>query len=595
MKRIVLAVLTLLSLSQPALAWWNDDWGYRKKITLDAKQLQQEGVKPAGEALIPVRLHTGNFGFFTDLGENGKDVRFIAGDDKTPLKFFIEKIDAVNEMALIWVKLPKDIANADEPAIWMYYGNPKAVDGQDGVGLFDVAQGLAFHFEADAVKDATAYASQPSSAGSSRIEGGAIGDAAGFNGGAVIKVPATPAIQTATDPGWTLSMWVKIDQAQSDAVLFQRDKLTLSVRGQAPVLQVAGKEFVSPVGLNLAAWQLLAVTGNAGGYTLYVDGKAVGNVPATVTALDGELAIGAALDGSRGFVGALDEFGIAKTVRDGNALRFAALLQGQNSTLLSYGEDSTPDSEEGGESYFTATLNNVTVDGWVVIGILMVMFVISWLVMIAKAIVLGRTQSENKKFEAAFSRLGQRDIATLDHADEDGQSDFDESPLLLSLTGHHAAFAGSSIYRVYHVGVQEMNKRLAKAVGADVADRSLSAQALNAVKASMDGALVRELQKLNSQMVLLTIAISGGPFLGLLGTVVGVMITFAAIAVSGEVNVNAIAPGIAAALTATVAGLGVAIPALFGYNYLGSQIKVITADMQVFVDEFVAKLAEQHS
>jgi len=118
---------------------------------------------------------------------------------------------------------------------------------------------------------------------------------------------------------------------------------------------------------------------------------------------------------------------------------------------------------------------------------------------------------------------------------------------------------------------------------------------MNAVKATMDAVLIRELQKLNSQMVLLTIAISGGPFLGLLGTVIGVMITFAAIAVSGEVNVNAIAPGIAGALTATVAGLIVAIPCLFGYNYLGGRIKEITADMHVFVDEFVAKLTEQHT
>ncbi|CAG1022868.1 partial Tol-Pal system protein TolQ, partial [Methylococcales bacterium] len=237
----------------------------------------------------------------------------------------------------------------------------------------------------------------------------------------------------------------------------------------------------------------------------------------------------------------------------------------------------------------------VTIDGWVIIGILGVMFVISTLVMIVKGIVLSRTSRENKKFEEAFSKLGTMNISKLDHQDEEGQADFDESPLLLSLTGNHAAFAGSSIYRIYHMGVQEMNKRLPKGVGADAADQILSAQGLNAVKASMDGVLVRELQKLNSQMVLLTIAISGGPFLGLLGTVVGVMITFAAIAASGEVNVNAIAPGIAAALVATVAGLGVAIPALFGYNYLGSQIKMVTADMHVFVDEFVAKLAEQHS
>ena len=114
-----------------------------------------------------------------------------------------------------------------------------------------------------------------------------------------------------------------------------------------------------------------------------------------------------------------------------------------------------------------------------------------------------------------------------------------------------------------------------------------------AVKASMDAVVVRELQKLNSQMVLLTIAISGGPFLGLLGTVVGVMITFAAIAVSGEVNVNAIAPGIAAALTATVVGLAVAIPALFAYNYLLTQIKDITADMHVFTDEFLAMVSKR--
>jgi biopolymer transport protein ExbB len=107
--------------------------------------------------------------------------------------------------------------------------------------------------------------------------------------------------------------------------------------------------------------------------------------------------------------------------------------------------------------------------------------------------------------------------------------------------------------------------------------------------------MVRMTQKLQSRMVLLTIAISGGPFLGLLGTVVGVMITFAAIAASGDVNVNSIAPGIAAALAATVAGLAVAIPALFGYNWLNSQIKEIVADMRVFIDEFVTRAAERYS
>lgn len=595
MKRIVWLFLVLSIMPGLAQAWWNDEWGYRKKITIDAAQLQQQSVKLVNEGLVLVRLHTGNFSFFADLGEKGKDLRFIGNDDKTPLKFYIEKIDPLNEMALIWVQLPKDIASADEAAFWMYYGNAKAVDAQDGKGIFDVAQAVNYHFEADVVKDATAYANEPSAATSTRMEGGAIGDAAAFNGSQSIRIAATPAIQMATDFGWTFSTWIKIDQPQSSGVVFQREGLVLSVRGQNPVLNINRKEIVSPEGLNLGSWQHLAISAEKAGFTLYVNGKAVGILPASVASISGDISIGAALDNSQGLVGALDELGIAKAPHDQNSIAFSALMQGQASTLLNYGEDSTPDSEEGGESHLMSTLNNVTLDGWIIIGILMVMFVISTLVMITKGIVLARTQSENRKFEAAFRQLGNADITKLDHQDEEGQEDYDASPLLLSLTGNHAAFAGSSLYRIYHVGVQEMNKRLAKAVGAAAVDQILSASALNAVKASMDGVLVRELQKLNSQMVLLTIAISGGPFLGLLGTVVGVMITFAAIASSGEVNVNAIAPGIAAALVATIAGLGVAIPALFGYNYLGSQIKMVTADMHVFVDEFVAKLTEQHS
>jgi biopolymer transport protein ExbB len=111
----------------------------------------------------------------------------------------------------------------------------------------------------------------------------------------------------------------------------------------------------------------------------------------------------------------------------------------------------------------------------------------------------------------------------------------------------------------------------------------------------VDAASVRETQKLNSQMVLLTLAIAGGPFMGLLGTGVGVMITFAAIAAAGDVNVHAIAPGIAAALVATVAGLAVAIPALFGYNWLLSRVKNVSATLQVFVDELVTKVAEAYA
>ncbi len=97
---------------------------------------------------------------------------------------------------------------------------------------------------------------------------------------------------------------------------------------------------------------------------------------------------------------------------------------------------------------------------------------------------------------------------------------------------------------------------------------------------------------MNGGLIFLTISIAGGPYVGLLGTVVGVMITFAIISKTGEVEVASIAPGIASALLATVFGLLVAIPALFVYSYLSSRIKDLLASMQIFIDEFIAKMAE---
>ncbi len=145
---------------------------------------------------------------------------------------------------------------------------------------------------------------------------------------------------------------------------------------------------------------------------------------------------------------------------------------------------------------------------------------------------------------------------------------------------------------MYHRGISEVKLRVGTSVGAQAS--AISKQSADAIRAVLDADMVRESQKINSKMVLLTIAISGGPFIGLLGTVIGVMITFAEMAATGDVNIASIAPGMAAALMATIAGLWVAIPALFGYNYLGSNIKNISADMHVFIDEFVTRVAEYY-
>ena len=138
---------------------------------------------------------------------------------------------------------------------------------------------------------------------------------------------------------------------------------------------------------------------------------------------------------------------------------------------------------------------------------------------------------------------------------------------------------------MYHLGCEEIRQRIALGEG-------LSHRAMEAIEATMEAQVTRESTRLSSMMVLLTICIAGGPYVGLLGTIIGVMITFGEIAMLGEVDINAIAPGIAAALLATVAGLVVAIPALFGYNYLSVQVKDITTDLRLFVEEFLARMAE---
>jgi biopolymer transport protein ExbB len=264
-----------------------------------------------------------------------------------------------------------------------------------------------------------------------------------------------------------------------------------------------------------------------------------------------------------------------------------AAAQGGDGKLLAVTDGGGAEGGSGdSHAYLGVLLDSLTTDAWVVIIICGIMLVISIAVMITKGMYVQRVDGANQRFLREFTRL------TTDMT------------LLKSPTTERN---NSSLFRLYQIGIEEFERRLEqtgsgplRSVGAaaahpQAADINLSVQTLGAIQSSMNGGLVRENHKLNKQMVLLTIAISGGPFLGLLGTVVGVMITFAAIAAAGDVNVNAIAPGIAAALLATVAGLGVAIPALFGYNYLATRIKTVNADMQVFVEEFMARLAENYS
>jgi biopolymer transport protein ExbB len=321
------------------------------------------------------------------------------------------------------------------------------------------------------------------------------------------------------------------------------------------------------------------VAAGATGHILYVDGVSAATAAGAATPA-GELKIGA------GLVGEIDEVQLAGVARSPAWLSAQVQSQGQAGKLVKYGEDKTTKSDDS-TSYFATTLSNLTVDGWVVVGICVLMFFVAIFVMLNKAVLLARASAANDRFAEAFAQMS-RNLSAVDDSAHAHAGHLDQ------IASMQDTFKHSPLYRIYHVGIGELKSRFPNAGHGAAAMPALSSRAFNAVRASLDTQLIRESNRLNSGMVLLTIAISGGPFLGLLGTVVGVMITFAAIAAQGDVNVNAIAPGIAAALVATVAGLGVAIPSLFGYNYLTTRIKTVSSDMHVFVDEFITKMDEQY-
>lgn len=589
MRKLLLTFFLLLIAPQMAHAWWNGEWTARKKITLDTTAtglpLKQEVTTP----VVLVRLHTGNFAF--DAAKvDGSDLRFLAEDDKTPLKYHIEKFDGVAQIGLVWVQVPKLQPGSKERHIWLYSGNENAVAGDDAKGSFDLNQTSVLHFsEAQgSPKDVTAYGNHAAQFDGSRIPGGMIGSAVAFNGQQSLVISASPTMKITAATGATISFWVKSSATQSAPIVTLSDgkaAIEIGIDGSQAYAKVEGGATAGETQRagNLApgAWHHVAVT-LAKELTLYVDGQPVAVAAATSPELVAEVIVG------RGFQGEVDELQFANVARSPDAILLAAVSQGPDTKLLALGED----EDNGGDaSYVGVILQSVTLDGWVVIAICMLMAVISWMVMVSKALVINKTYKANQEFLEAFHKLKVSETAKLDTDDTADDADIKDSALMLALVGRHDHFQSASLYHLYHAGVQEVKHRHA----ISNSDKTLSPQAINAIKATLDGTLVRESQKLNDLMVLLTIAISGGPFLGLLGTVVGVMITFAAIAATGDVNVAAIAPGIAAALVATVAGLVVAIPALFGYNYLGSRIKTITADMHVFVDELIGRFAEAYA
>jgi len=590
-RSILLAVAGLAAVSTAALAaegWWQQDWSFRRQITIDTSPKGGNIAGTAGRVPVLIRLHSGNFNF-ADAQENGTDIRFVAADNKTPLPFHIESYDGVLGMAAVWVDVP-DFPAAATKDIYLYYANKKATPGADAAGTFDADYTLVYHFDdaaGTAPHDKTANNNNATNTPAGLDEGSIVGKGARFSGAGGLNVPASTSLAVKAGDPFTFSTWVKPGPAQPRAALYVRRDgrgvVEVALAQNVPVVTINGSTVPAAITGNRALasnqWAHVALTVDGKTATLYINGRNAGSAPAAMPALNTPSGIGAEAQAGSGqagsgvspFIGSLDEVRISRSARTEAAIMAEAQAEGPASKMVVFGAD---EKQAGfGFGYFGIIVKSVTIDAWVVIGILGIMAVISWYVMWSKGSYIGTVSKANDRFLEYYRQRSGDPFAI--ERDIEGQG------------GDKRRLGRSSIYRIFHAGAKEILRRAEGGHSVQI-----DAQGIEVVRALMDATLVRENQRLTSNMVLLTIAISGGPFLGLLGTVVGVMITFAAIAAAGDVNINAIAPGISAALLATVAGLAVAIPALFGYNYLLTRAKNVTANMQVFVDEFVARVSE---
>lgn len=546
-----------LTTAMPAYAWWETDYAYRTKINVNAQAAGVTGE--VARAPVLVRLHQGNFNF-ADVKPDGSDLRFVAGDDRTPLKFHVEKWDVKGQQALVWVDVQG--IQPDQPAaIFAYYGNKDAKPAQDVAGSIASDYRLVYHFnERGAPKDATANGAN-AQGGDKRNANGLIAGSLVLDGAAAVTIPASA---FAAGP-LSVSFWVK--PASGGTLLALPGSASLILESGQLYIEQGGKRSQGAA-LAAGSWAHVALTNDGKKSVLYIGGQPVSELDGASGAVTGNAVLG------QGLSGEIDELRVAGSALPRALFQLAAASEGQSARLLAF--DTAEQVETGGgHGYIGILFGALTLDAWIVIAILGVMFVLAIWTMISKHLLFARIEKANDAFLDAYRAQAKRS------GDHDGLPAFDP--------GNEAA--GSSLGQLYQVGRRELGERLkeGRATGSRFAIR---AQSIAAIRSALDAEQVMANQKLQERMGLLTNSISGGPFIGLAGTVLGVMITFAAVAAAGEVNINAIAPGIAAALLATVAGLVVAIPAMFGYNALLSRSKKITAHSQIFADELEKRIAE---
>jgi biopolymer transport protein ExbB/TolQ len=213
------------------------------------------------------------------------------------------------------------------------------------------------------------------------------------------------------------------------------------------------------------------------------------------------------------------------------------------------------------------------VAGKAVIFCLAVGSIFSWTVMWTKFLMIRRARIETRRFLRRF-RTARKPLAIYQNRE---------------------FYPDSPTYAVYLAGCKELTFHLLGTTEIDdtfstrlAESDKISSVAMNAVRSALEREVGEQALRMEDRMAVLATAVSGAPFLGLLGTVWGVMDTFSAIAASNSASLTAMAPGVSGALITTVTGLLVAIPAMFGYNFLVVTIRGMTVELDNFAGELAA-------
>ena len=237
-----------------------------------------------------------------------------------------------------------------------------------------------------------------------------------------------------------------------------------------------------------------------------------------------------------------------------------------------------------------------TTEGKMTICALFILSIFSWTVIITKSRQLYRARKAAKKFFTAYRET--------------------RDPMELARRGNE--FDGAPAYELYYTGAEETEYHLknnpvqvaqvkvvasegslgAKRTDTDILARQIttkiSTASFDQVRVALERAASQQGLALEKGMIILSTAVAGGPFIGLLGTVWGVMETFSGIARANSASLTAMAPGVAGALIATVVGLFVAIPAMFAYNYMVTMVRAITQELDAFASEYATAIEHKY-